>query len=155
MGSTQMVAIRRRAACGVIVVALAAACSVAGERPSGDADGLARRKADVQALIGEPSCNSVAQCRAAPLGAKPCGGPWSYAVYSTVTTDSSALAAAISRYNAHENELNRREGRVSDCRFVAPPRLDCADGRCVGTPMSLVKPDAGSRTRRGDHEQDD
>lgn len=85
-------------------------------------------------LIGEPTCADVSQCRAIAFGAKPCGGPWQYLVYSTAITDSTALAAAVARYNAREAEVNKAEGRMSDCSFVGPPRLARVNGRCVVAP---------------------
>lgn len=134
----------RRVAHSLAVLALVAACRATGQRettvqPATDEDDreqLAELGAEARALIGEPSCTSVAQCRAVPLGAKPCGGPWSYVVYSTESTDAAALADVVARYNALEARLNRREGRVSDCQFVSRPLLDCVDGRCIGSLMS-------------------
>ncbi len=135
------------AAHGLIILALMAGCRATVQRAADGGERLAELGIEVRALIADSGCWSIAQCRALPLGAKPCGGPWSYAVYSTEATDSSALAAAVGRYNAHENELNRREGRVSDCQFVSPPLLECVDGHCVGTPMGgALTPYCGNRT---------
>lgn len=107
-----------------------------GVQPTGDpqADAqhkLLRLRADVQAQLAEPVCSTVKECRAVPLGSKPCGGPWSYVVFSVATTDSAKLTQAAARYAEFEADLNRRSGRVSDCRFVAPPPLGCVEGRCV------------------------
>jgi len=92
---------------------------------------LAARPAQVLSLIGELRCECVEQCRALPLGAKPCGGPRTYVVFSTVTTDSVRLARAAAEYTALEAERNRRTGAVSDCQFVAAPSLTCSQGYCV------------------------
>jgi len=81
--------------------------------------------------VGGLRCSEQSQCRFLPIGSKPCGGPWSYLLYSKVTTDSAALAVAVERYNAAEAELNRKLGRVSDCGFVSPPKLDCVEGVCT------------------------
>jgi hypothetical protein len=91
-------------------------------------------RAEVMRLIGDASCNDVSQCRTIAFGAKPCGGPWQYLVYSMAITDSTALAAAVARYNAREAEINTAEGRMSDCAFVAPPNLARVNGRCVAAP---------------------
>lgn len=66
-----------------------------------------------------------------PLGAKPCGGPWRYVVFSTATADSVRLVAAAAEHTVLEAEQNRRTGAVSDCRFVAAPTLSCSRGYCV------------------------
>jgi hypothetical protein len=95
-------------------------------------------RAEVRAQLGDPTCTETAQCRTIPFGAKPCGGPWSYLVYSVATTDSALLAGAVDRYTAREHELNRLEGRVSDCALVTEPGVMCADGQCV--PVGGGKP---------------
>lgn len=89
----------------------------------------------ITAQVGEARCSSDAVCRTIALGAKPCGGPWQYLVYSTSATDSARLAGEVVRYNEEEQRLNRAEGRISDCSLVAQPRVSCASGRCraVGT----------------------
>lgn len=92
---------------------------------------LPELRAEVMRLIGDGACADVGQCRAIAFGAKPCGGPWQYLAYSTAITDSTALAAAVGRYNAKEAAINRAEGRVSDCSLVSPPKLVRENGRCV------------------------
>ncbi|MGH8542103.1 MAG: hypothetical protein ACREX3_00310 [Gammaproteobacteria bacterium] len=111
-------------------VLLALGCRPAPPPPPEPPD-LAAQRPDVLAHIGEPRCDRVDQCRAMPLGAKPCGGPWRYVVYSTLTTDSAVLASAAAEYTALEAEQNRRTGAASDCRFVAAPSLSCSHGYCV------------------------
>lgn len=88
-------------------------------------------RAIVLDIVGEPTCLSNVQCRYVPFGAKPCGGPWTYLVYSIQTTDSASLAETAADYTEREVQLNRELGRVSDCRAVSPPILDCVDSRCV------------------------
>lgn len=88
-------------------------------------------RAIVLDIVGEPTCLSNVQCRYVPFGAKPCGGPWTYLVYSIKTTDSILLAETAADYTEREARLNRELGRVSDCRAISPPRLDCVDSRCV------------------------
>lgn len=114
----------------------AASCQTAARRRT-DVKTVAKDTTRLQQLrqrvvweIRKPTCSERLQCRAIPLGAKPCGGPWSYAVYSTATTDSAALAVAVERYNTEDAELNRELGRVSDCNFVSPPTVECVAGLC-------------------------
>ena len=121
----------------VLVGLSVTSCRAVGRSPSaakttvGDSTGLQQLREAALRRLGRPSCSARSNCRVIPVGSKPCGGPWSYAVYSTATTDSAALAVAVQRYNAAEAELNRKLGRVSDCSFVAPPKLDCVDGMCA------------------------
>lgn len=85
----------------------------------------------IRALTGDRACSDVSQCRSVAFGSKPCGGPWSYLVYSTVVTDSNMLARMVSEYNAYEAQENERLGRSSDCQMVVDPRLDCVQNRCA------------------------
>lgn len=91
-------------------------------------------RATITALIGEPVATSASQCRAIAFGSKPCGGPWSYLVYSTAVTDSVKLADLVSLYNQREADLNRAEGRMSDCRAVVLPSILLSRGRCSLAP---------------------
>jgi hypothetical protein len=85
----------------------------------------------VQQLVGEATCNDVGECRLIGFGAKPCGGPASYLVFSIVTTDSVELASTVEQYNARQEELNGKLGLISDCALVEPPALACIDSRCT------------------------
>jgi hypothetical protein len=105
--------------------------TVDGAEPETRADSLRVLEAEIRQLVGDADASSVASCRSLPFGAKPCGGPWRYLVFSTETTDSAALASLVDRYNAIEARLNAEEGRMSDCALVLAPRLALEGGRCV------------------------
>ncbi len=108
-----------------------AASQPAPDEASQAAPPLDSLRTAVHRLVAEPVCESVQDCRAVAFGAKPCGGPWTYLVYSVRATDSTRLARAVARYNQREEELNREEGRMSDCAFVTEPELECRAGRCA------------------------
>lgn len=101
--------------------------------PGSRADSLAVLRAEILDRVGNAEASSEASCRSLPFGAKPCGGPWSYLVFSTETTDSAALASLVERYNAIQGRLNEEEGRISDCALVMEPRLKLEGGQCVAT----------------------
>ena len=90
---------------------------------------LAQMRQDVEALVGEAACASVEDCRFAGLGAKPCGGPWEYIIYSVA--DSAALAKPLAAYNAFETDMNQRYEYASDCSVPNEPMLACSVGRCI------------------------
>ncbi len=132
----------------LVGIALVAACSClgCGPKPEPSAEHAPQQLAmqeralsldslrdAILAAIGEPRCSDASQCRAIAFGAKPCGGPWQYLVYSTAIADSAVLAATVADYNAEEARLNEEEGRVSDCRAVTHPRLACLEQRCATT----------------------
>lgn len=94
-------------------------------------DQLALLEAALRKLIGEPLCSDDSQCHAAPLGVKPCGGPWKYLIYSTLTVDVDLLQSGIEHYNAINEDLNRRHHLLSDCAIVPNPLPVCSSGVCA------------------------
>ncbi len=86
---------------------------------------------DILLLIGEPKCAGGDQCRYIAFGAKPCGGPGEYLVYSVSQTDSTTLSMLVGKYNRFQAEMNRKYGYASDCGIPSPPVLGCLNGRCV------------------------
>lgn len=84
----------------------------------------------IESYIADRTCTGPGQCRTMPFGDKPCGGPWTYLVYSTATTDSAALHVLVGEYNRLDGLMNVKYGRDSDCMFVLPPNVGCVDGRC-------------------------
>lgn len=91
---------------------------------------LMEMRRQIDALVDDAAGASIADCRYAGLGAKPCGGPWEYIVYSASSTDSTALAERLTAYGAFEAEMNERYGYVSDCSVPNIPVLTYTDGRC-------------------------
>lgn len=98
--------------------------SVAGED-------LGRLREQVAGLMREPVCAETADCKTLPFGAKACGGPKTYLVYSLKTTDVPLLESTVEKYNRQEAAQNRETGAVSDCMFVSEPRVSCVKSRCV------------------------
>lgn len=96
-----------------------------------DIQQLEQLRQEILAYVGTPECGQPGSCRTIPFGDKPCGGPWSYLIYSTVSTDSVALTGMVARYNRFNHTLNLRYGWASDCSVPNLPVLDCVDGVCV------------------------
>ena len=92
---------------------------------------LRRMRAAIMELVGEARCEDAEQCRFVGLGAKPCGGPWEYLVYSIAQTDPDDLIAHVREYNQFERQINEHFGRDSDCSMPPQPELECIEGRCV------------------------
>jgi hypothetical protein len=102
--------------------------------PASDTTDLADLRSKIRTLVGDAACTSASQCRLVAYGSKPCGGPWQYLVYSTTTTDSTALEVAVARYNAREAEVNRLYHRMSDCSVAIRPKITVVDGHCKIAP---------------------
>ena len=121
---------------GVLMLALIAyACSdsdpvQSAQTEDGARARLAVMRQEVDVLVGD-ACGAIEDCRYVGIGAKPCGGPWEYIIYSTAATDSAALAERLGQYNAFEADMNRRYGYSSDCSVPNEPVLGCEAGRCV------------------------
>ena len=94
---------------------------------------LELRQMEILLIIGEPQCNNVVDCRYIAFGAKPCGGPRAYLVYSMEATDSTDLARAVAMYTTEDARLNRALGLASDCSLVAPPQITFTAGQCTTT----------------------
>lgn len=87
-------------------------------------------KTDARALARADGCATSGQCRSAPLGAKPCGGPWEYLVYCSVSTDSAALYRQLDAVRQFEDSLNRHYHRASTCDLAIPPQMRVEGSVC-------------------------
>lgn len=96
-----------------------------------DSQPLDSLRSTVLRLIAEPMATSIEQCRLIAFGAKPCGGPRAYLVYSMEATDSTDLARAVAMYTSEDARLNRVLGRASDCALVASPQITFTAGQCT------------------------
>jgi hypothetical protein len=125
------------------------AASVAASEPATDAGAgeamadtgrLARLEREAYALVHTEGC-TAGQCRTAPVGSRPCGGPRAYLVYCATTTDSAALFAKLAELARAEEAYNRRAGMVSTCEMRLPPTIAVSGGRCTaGTPPGSPGP---------------
>lgn len=105
----------------------------------------------VQRLIGPAACDSDAQCRTLPLGARACGGADAYVAWSVRGTDQAALRRAAERYSQWQAQQQARSSTMSICMVETDPGAVCSNaaapdkagaGRCV-----LGDAAAGSVTR--------
>jgi hypothetical protein len=95
------------------------------------APNLDELRAHVLDLVGVPRCDGTPECRAMAFGAKPCGGPRSYLVYSTAVSDSVTLAEAVRQFTERDAANNEALGLMSDCMFVTEPQVACTSGICT------------------------
>lgn len=110
-------------------LAAIAVLAVADEK-SPDRRRLESLEREIRAEVATPRAAKLSQCRAIAFGAKPCGGPWRYLIFSTSTSDVERLETLVAEYNALERKINKEEGRASDCSFVGKPGLALRDGIC-------------------------
>lgn len=91
---------------------------------------LSRLEREARALAHADGCDSLAQCRTAPVGWRSCGGPRDYLVYCAATTDTVALFRKLAELEAAEKEYNLKSGLMSTCIMRVPPRVSLRGGSC-------------------------
>lgn len=95
----------------------------------GDRD-LQRLRKQIDNTISTKATD-VSQCALMPLGAKPCGGPWEYLVYSKQSTDEGFLIELTSEYYTLDERLNA--DKTSDCLPAQKPSVTLNDGECIAS----------------------
>ena len=96
-----------------------------------DAARLQELRTLIEKEIGTPSASESKQCKLIAFGSKPCGGLWSYLVYSTATTNEVRLKQLVNEYSQLEQKLNIERRLISDCEFVSEPRVAFVGGVCA------------------------
>jgi len=91
---------------------------------------LSRLEREARALAHTAGCDSLAQCRTAPVGWRSCGGPRTYLVYCAATTDTLALFRKLAELEAAEKEYNLKSGLMSTCIMRVPPQVSLRGGSC-------------------------
>lgn len=98
-----------------------------------DTSRIARLEREARAIARTDGCTE-GQCRTAPVGHRPCGGPRTYLAYCAATTDSAALFAKLDELARAEDEHNKQNETMSTCEFREPPATKLENGRCVAAP---------------------
>ena len=117
----------------IIYVLLFAGCNSSDDSDNFESDlqELTLMRTAIEELADTSSCSDRAECLFIALGSKPCGGPWSYLIYSS-TIDTAQLEEMVETYNNKQAAFNTKYGQASDCMAVLPPtELICEDGKCV------------------------
>lgn len=91
---------------------------------------LTRLEHEARALAHTAGCDSLSQCRTAPVGWRSCGGPRDFVAYCAATTDTVALFRKLAELEAAEKEYNLRSGMMSSCIMRVPPHIALRAGRC-------------------------
>ena len=88
-------------------------------------------KSEIEQLVTTGNCTETSDCDYIAFGSKPCGGPWSYLIYST-SIDVELLLQKVEFYNNKEQAYNLKWDVISDCAFVLPPTtVNCENGNCI------------------------
>jgi hypothetical protein len=88
-------------------------------------------KDEIEQLVAAGICTEKTDCDYIAFGSKPCGGAWSYLVYSS-SIDIELLKEKVATYNENEATFNIKWGTISDCMAVLPPTsVECINGECT------------------------
>ncbi|HMB98957.1 MAG TPA: hypothetical protein VKM36_10770 [Balneolaceae bacterium] len=82
--------------------------------------------------VGNAPAESLSSCSVLAIGAKPCGGPWGYLVYSKEESDTERLKQLVKRYNELDEIRMKEEGYGSTCDYATEPTLSLENGSCHG-----------------------
>jgi hypothetical protein len=92
---------------------------------------LETKKQEIQNYINSFICSESTGCSYIAFGAKPCGGPWSYLVYSN-TVNAVKLKEMVADYNEMNRLYNIQTNAISDCMAILPPKeVKCINGVCT------------------------
>ena len=110
--------------------------AVAGPATGKAIDAPAMALVKIDRLIGSARCTTDRQCRVAPIGLRPCGGPESHRAWSTRDTRAQLLQRSLQHYAELRRRQQDAEGLMSTCQVLPEPAVRCerADspiGHCV------------------------
>jgi hypothetical protein len=80
--------------------------------------------------VGTPRATEQSQCAAMAAGAKACGGPTRYIVYSRELSDEARLRELADGFTRLEMEQNKLLNAMSDCSMLIAPPLELVAGVC-------------------------
>jgi hypothetical protein len=89
---------------------------------------------EIVEYIGIANCNDGGDCRYVAIGSKPCGGPWSYLIYSSSTLDEEVLFTLVGEHAEFEAYMNEKYHYSSTCDVPIPPTVECRNGICAEAP---------------------
>jgi hypothetical protein len=102
--------------------------AVDGLDPKGQMKMLAE---EISTMTHNRSCKQLSECRTVALGARACGGPKRYVVYSVNNVNETDLLVKASSYNSYDQQLNGDSNTVGTCDVLMPPKLGCQKNLCV------------------------
>jgi len=90
---------------------------------------LASLNSQLNDIVSNNSCTASFQCKVLEVGARACGGPSKYAVYSTLNTQQEQAEQIAQQITAQESTLNKAQG-LTDCPSVLEVQSLCINQQC-------------------------
>ena len=91
----------------------------------------------INELARTTGCASATDCQTLPVGRKACGGPRTYVVFCSKSTNVTQLKAKIAELD--RLDLAAAKNTVSDCMMVMPPRVTLSGGACRASSAGTVE----------------
>ena len=98
-----------------------------------DRQAIEKLEANARSIVKPDGCTTSSDCRAAPIGARGCGGPRDFIVYCMKITDSVELARRIATVDSAEKAFNTKYNVMSTCELRLPPVVVLSGGSCVAS----------------------
>ncbi|UJR33633.1 hypothetical protein I4U23_021068 [Adineta vaga] len=78
-------------------------------------------------------CKTSADCAAAAVGARACGGPNSYVVYSRKSSNADDIISLAKLSTELEQKYNMENSVMSICMMAIPPSAVCTENKCTAS----------------------
>jgi hypothetical protein len=91
---------------------------------------LKQLKENFAALIADKTCDNSSQCRVIAVGSRACGGPSSYAVFSSKMANKNKVNTLADKVTKYESQYNAQTGRMSICQHLVAPSTQCINNVC-------------------------
>jgi hypothetical protein len=86
---------------------------------------IAVLEAEIKTRIGPAVCSIDSDCRALPMGSRPCGGPAEYRPYSIRGTDEGALERLAAEHQRLSAQLDAQRPVAGACVVLETPTAHC------------------------------
>lgn len=87
--------------------------------------------ANLMAEIKTENCQQESDCAIVGVGAKPCGGPDSYAVYSIKSSDVKKVTQLAGIYQQQMEKYYQDNAIMGICMVTPKPDIACNNNQCV------------------------
>lgn len=87
--------------------------------------------ANLMAEIKANNCQKVSGCALVGIGAKPCGGPDSYAVYSKNSSNIESIKQLAHQYQQQMEQYYKDNSIMGICVVTPKPGVACQNNQCV------------------------
>ena len=84
---------------------------------------------DLSNMVSNNSCTASFQCKVLEVGARACGGPSKYAVYSTLNTPQEQAESIAKQITEQEKNQNEQQS-LTDCLPVIEVQSLCINQQC-------------------------